>query len=976
MDIPSQYNPKEVEEKIHQLWLKGDCFNADINPQKKPFSIVIPPPNITGILHMGHALNNTIQDVLIRFKRMQGFEVLWMPGTDHAGIATQNVVEKDLAKQELKKEDIGRDEFLKKLWAWRDEYGSTIIEQLKKLGASCDWRRTRFTMDEDYSRAVKEVFVNLYEKGLVYRGNYIINWCPRCKTALSDEESAHKEIDGFLYYIKYPLKKSIAPIPQSSEKLNSINYQPSTINYIVVATTRPETMLGDTAVAINPKDSRYRWLGEAGVILPIVERELKVIEDEAVDLEFGTGVVKVTPAHDPIDFGLGKKHNLEFINIMNDDATLNEFVPPDFVGLDRFKARDALLEILEEKGLIEKKEPYKISAGHCYRCHTIIEPRVSLQWFVKMKPLAKRAIRVVEEDEIKFSPVRWKKVYLNWMHDIHDWCISRQIWWGHQLPVYYCRKCQEAEMQNSKCKIQNGEEKQKRNKGIIVAKKKPDKCPDCGSTDLYQDEDVLDTWFSSWLWPFATFGWPFKQHSAVSIQLSADRKEELKADSRARSEAKPPRGGKLKAESELNYFYPTNVLVTASEILFFWVARMIMAGMEFMGEIPFRDVLIHGTVRDSKGIKMSKSLGNIIDPLEIIDKFGADALRFSLMQLVSSGADAYLTEEKFLVGRNFSNKIWNAARFLLLKIKENNLKIDNLDFKELDEIDKWILKELNQTIEEVTLSLENCHINSATKKIYDFFWHKFCDWYIEIVKDKFTANKSKVLIYVLTNSLKMLHPLMPFITEEVFQLIKNHTSLSQDETIMKSSWPAKTHPSKVSGWSTCARKGIQVDRCELEINKEKTEGIETLLDTIGQIRNIKIDLGIATKKVKLEVKLKGPDLDLWKVNQPWIKRLARLETIEFREDLERVLYKSERGELNLIVEDIEIKNFLSSLEKKIKKLTVVFEKISQRLKNKDFLGKARPDTVEEEKIKFEQISNQIRRLTELRNAFKDADDRK
>jgi valyl-tRNA synthetase len=893
MEIPSKYNSKDIEEKTLKKWLEGDFFNANPSPLKKPFCIVIPPPNITGILHMGHALNNTIQDVLIRFKRMQGYESLWMPGTDHAGIATQNVVEKDLAKTGLRKEDIGREEFLKKLWQWTDKYGSTILGQLKKLGASCDWRRTRFTMDDEYSEAVKEVFIKLYEKGLIYRDNYIIHWCPHCKTALSDEEAPHKEIEGWLYYIRYPVRKI----------LNSKSQIP---NYIVVATTRPETMLGDTAVAINPDDERYEWLKEVKIILPIMERELKVIEDGSVSQEFGTGIVKVTPSHDPDDFILGKKHSLEFINIMNDDATLNENAG-EFGGMDRYEAREAILELLEEKRLIEKKEPHKINAGHCYRCHTIIEPRVSLQWFVKMRPLAEAAIKAVEEGKINFYPERWKKDYLNWMSNIQDWCISRQIWWGHRLPVWQC-KCQTAENSNSTHQGHND---------FIVSREKPEKeCPRC-NYQYEQIPDVLDTWFSSWLWPFATFYWP--------------------------SFGRDPR-----KEKDLDYFYPTSVLVTASEILFFWVARMIMAGLEFRKEIPFKDVLIHGTVRDERGIKMSKSLGNIIDPLEVIDKFGADALRFSLMLLASSGSDIYLSDDKFLVGRNFSNKIWNATRFLLLRIKENNFKIEDMSLKGLDEIDRWILRGLDETIEKNTVYLEEYRINEATKGIYDFFWHSFCDWYIEIIKDDFTVGRAKVLIYVLVNSMKLLHPVMPFITEEVFRLIGAFTSLNLEESITRSGWPNK--------------KEIEID--------DKVRKLQAIINTIGEMRNIKIDLGMGTKKIKLEVKTNDENVDFWKKHQSWVRRLALLESIELKEELKRVIYKNELWELNLGIKDIDANSFLSSLNKKIADLRSVFEKVTQRLKNDNFLRNAKEETVEEEKNKFQELSNRIARLEDLRNALK------
>ena len=682
-------------------------------------------------------------------------------------------------------------------------------------------------------------------------------------------------------------------------------------------------MLGDTAVAINPKDERFAWLKDMAVVLPIVDRELKVIEDEAIDIEFGTGVVKVTPSHDPVDFNLGKKHNLEFINIMNDDATLNENAG-EFSGMDRFEAREAVLTVLEEKKLIEKKEPYKVSAGHCYRCHTIIEPRISPQWFVKMEPLSEPAIKAVEEDKIKFYPERWRKVYLNWMNNIQDWCISRQIWWGHRLPVWYCKECFK------------GEEEENMS-GIIVAKQKPDKCPHCGSDKLVQDEDVLDTWFSSWLWPFATFYWPLTELSDISYQTSAlsDELKKLKSESR-----------RLKAE--LDYFYPTSVLVTASEILFFWVARMIMAGFEFKKEIPFRDVIIHGTVRDSRGIKMSKSLGNIIDPLEVIDKFGADSLRFSLMLLAASGSDVYLSDDKFLVGRNFSNKIWNATRFIFLKISESGIKIENLSLNNLDEVDSWIISELNSVIENTTRHLENYRINEATKCIYEFFWHTFCDWYVEIIKDDFNLAKAKVAIYALINSIKLLHPVMPFITEEVFHLIKQNLSLNLEDNILKSGWPSRIETSAAN-------------------NVKK---IDKVFETLREIRNIKADLGIGQKKVKLQVKTGIENEKYLSLHEGWIKRLAYLEALDFCKNLKRVIYKNELWELNLDVEELDIKNFISALDKKINNFTAIYDKISGRLNNENFLKNASQETVAEEKDKFRQIHLELNRLKELRNAFR------
>jgi valyl-tRNA synthetase len=916
MEIPSQYNPKEVETKIYSQWLEKGYFHAVPNQAKKPFTIVIPPPNITGILHMGHALNNTIQDVLIRSKRMRGFETLWMPGTDHAGIATQNVVEKDLAKEGKKKDDIGREAFLERLWAWRDKYGSTILQQLKNLGASCDWERTRFTMDEAYSEAVKETFIRLYEKGLIYRGEYIINWCPRCKTALSDEEAARKEINGWLYFIKYPVI-----VPGSTSHVS---------RYVIVATTRPETMLGDTALAINPKDQRHSWLKGAKIILPIMERELTLVEDELVDVAFGTGAVKVTPAHDPIDFNLAKKHNLAFINIMNDDATLNQNAG-EFSGMDRFEARQALLEVLEEEKLIEKKEPYKISAGHCYRCHTIVEPRLSLQWFVNMKPLAKPAIAAVEEGKIKFYPERWRKVYLNWMNNIQDWCISRQIWWGHRLPVWQC-KCKTAE--NSKPlptgkagETLNSKKVHQEELNFIVSRDKPNKkCPKCNA-EYEQIPDVLDTWFSFWLWPFATFGWPFTSHVTRNT---------------SHVEKNTP-------EEELKYFYPTSVLVTASEILFFWVARMIMAGLEFMKEIPFKDVIIHGTVRDERGIKMSKSLGNIIDPLEIIDKFGADPLRFSLMLTAASGSDVYLSDEKFLVGRNFCNKIWNATRFLFLKINDTGVKLNDLDLKEMDEIDAWVLSELNRTIEQASGHLDTYHINEATKVIYEFFWHTFCDWYVEIIKDNFTLSRAKTATYILLNALKLLHPLIPFITEEIFQSIKQNTGLELEESIMIASWP-KT--------------------IEITCDAAKLTRLEALIQTIKSIRNIKTDLGLGTKKINLAIKTSKENSAYWQENEIWIKRLAAAENIEFKDRLTRVLYKSERWALDFILQDLDTSVFLTSLGKKLKESQNLLERTKERLANDNFLTNASVETIAQEKEKLDLVSLQAKRLKELYDALK------
>ncbi|MCX5687443.1 MAG: valine--tRNA ligase, partial [Candidatus Omnitrophica bacterium] len=716
-DIPPRYNPKDYEESIYSKWENNGLFHAKPDPSKKPFTIAIPPPNITGILHMGHALNNTLQDILIRWKRMQGFASLWVPGTDHAGIATQNVVERSLREKGITRQELGRDKFVEEVWKWREQYGSTIIKQLKRLGASCDWERTRFTMDKGLSEAVLEAFVQLYNKDLIYRGNYIINWCPRCQTALSDEEAPHKDVEGKLYYILYPFKEGI-------------EHGAKSIEGVVVATTRPETMLGDMAVAVNPKDRRYKKLVGKKLVLPIMDREIEIIADDFVDKKFGTGAVKVTPAHDPNDFEMAKRHGLEPVRIMRPDGKMNEN-SGRFNGIDRFEARKLIVAELEEKGLLIKIEKHNHAVGHCYRCNTVIEPYLSLQWFVKMKPLAEPAIEAVKNGKIKFYPKRWTKVYLNWMENIRDWCISRQIWWGHRLPVYYCQKCN----------------------AVIVAKVAPEKCTKCGSLDLKQDDDVLDTWFSSWLWPFSTLGWPEKT-------------------------------------KDLEYFYPTSSLVTAPEILFFWVARMIVSGKEFIKEIPFSDVYIHGTVRDATGKKMSKSLGNIIDPIEIIDGFGADALRFSIISITAAGQDVFLSKEKFEIGRNFANKIWNASRFVLMNVEYRAEDIRRAG-QELSMADKWIFSRLNRTIEAVTKALDNYKFNEAESLAYDFFWHDFCDWYVEMVKPEITeqvkGNKSqvtgKILIYVLENSLKLLHPFMPFVTEAVWQNIKER------ESIMIAPWP-------------------------------------------------------------------------------------------------------------------------------------------------------------------------------------------
>jgi len=873
-ELPKAYNPHEIEDGVYKFWEEKKFFHARPDPNKKPYTIVIPPPNITGILHMGHALNNTIQDILVRYKRMNGFEALWMPGTDHAGIATQNVVEKKLMKENRKKEDLGREKFLEEVWRWRDQYGSTIISQLKKIGCSCDWDRTRFTMDEGLSRSVLEVFVRLYEKDLIYRGHYIINWCPRCKTALSDEEAEHRDVDGMLYHIKYPVK--------------------GTEEYVVVATTRPETMLGDVAVCVNPKDKRYKHLKGASIILPIVNRELKVIFDKKVDMKFGTGALKVTPAHDPVDFELAAEHGLESINVMNDDATIR-LPDSDFDGMDRLEAREAIIEELKQMHLFVRSEPHRHAVGHCYRCHTMVEPRLSPQWFVRMKPLAKPAIEAVKKGEIKFYPKRWTKVYLNWMENIRDWCISRQIWWGHRIPVYYCKKCGGGKS------------------GIIVSKSKPEKCPHCGSTEIEQDPDVLDTWFSSWLWPVSTLGWP----------------EETE---------------------ELKYFYPTNTLVTAQEIIFFWVARMIMAGLEFKKTIPFKDVYIHGTVRDDTGTKMSKSLGNIIDPLDIIRDFGSDALRFSIISITAQGQDVYLSPQKFEIGRNFANKLWNASRFVLMNLKTDAVKADLCQMAKdpsLSLADRWILSRFYQALQGFTRSIESYKINDAANRIYDFLWHEYCDWYLELAKLTIDETHTQITLYkVLEKSLRVLHPIMPFITETIWQKLPRERDL---ESIMISPWP---HFQKAF------------------VSRKADTQMALVIDMIQLVRNIRSSWRIEPAKlVNIAVKVSNKqDKKTLETNASYIQRLARVGEMKIEIDLARPAQAAVG-----VIRDIELFVLLGGvidldkekarLKSRIEEVIRFTSSLEQKLSNENFVAKAPKEVVEKErqrKTEFEQELSGLR----------------
>ncbi|MCM8809399.1 MAG: valine--tRNA ligase [Candidatus Omnitrophica bacterium] len=861
--METKYNPKEVEEKIYKIWEESGYFYVKTNDMKEKYVIVIPPPNITGFLHMGHALNNTIQDILIRWKRMSNFSALWVPGTDHAGIATQNVVEKELLKKGITRKQIGREKFIEEVWKWKEKYGSRIIYQLKKLGASCDWTRIRFTMDQTLSNAVKECFIRLYKKGLIYKGKKIINWCPRCETALSDEEVEYMDEQSQLFYIKYPLLKG---------------------GYIEVATTRPETMLGDTAVAVNPEDKRYKNLIGEKVKLPFVERIIPIIADQKVDIEFGTGAVKITPSHDPNDFEIAQKHNLEFVLIMNEDGTMNENAGK-FSKLDRFECRKLIVEELKKLGLLSKIEPYINRVGHCYRCDTIIEPYLSTQWFVKMKPLAEPAIKVAEQGKLKFYPERWKKVYLYWLYNVKDWCISRQIWWGHRIPVWYC----------------------KNNCPPIVEKEDIKKCPNCGSEELKRDEDVLDTWFSSWLWPFSVFGWPEKT-------------------------------------KDLEIFYPTDTLVTAQEILFFWVARMVMAGLEFMGEIPFENVYIHGTVRDSTGKKMSKSLGNVIDPVEIIDKYGADSLRFSLISLTAFGQDVFLPPDFYIKGRNFTNKIWNSARYILKRCEELNLK--NISFlknrEDIEFPEKWILIKLDEIVEKTNKSLEKFYFNEGLNNLYSFYWHDFCDWYIEISKVYKDVDYIKnivipVLCEVLIVSLKLLHPFIPFITEQIWQNFRKYVNL-ESESITISKWPQSTN----------------------YYDQETLNKFERIKDIIITIRDVKTRFKIP---IEQNVECFFSD-ELNQLEKDIIKKLAGVKEIKkFYIEKDIFVRHLVWGGLGISFSGIiDISKEKEKRLKEIEKLKKILLNIENRLKNEEFIKKAPCEVIEKEKKKIVELEEKIKNL--------------
>lgn len=873
-NIAKNYEPAEFEDRLYKFWVDNGFFHADENSKKEPFTIVIPPPNVTGQLHMGHALDETLQDILVRYKRMSGYETLWVPGTDHAGIATQIKVEENLRKEEgLTRYDLGRDKFLERVWDWKQKFGDRIINQLKKIGASCDWDRERFTMDEGCSKAVREVFVNLYDRGLIYQGSRIINWCPHCTTALSDAEVEYTEQDGYFWHIKYFFK-------DDPEK------------YVEIATTRPETLFGDTAVAVNPDDERYKDLVGKMLILPLVGREIPVIADSYVDMEFGTGAVKITPAHDPNDFEVGLRHNLEQIKVMNDDATLNSYAGK-YEGLDRYECRKKMVEDLEKDGYLVKVVPHKHNVGQCYRCSTTVEPITSKQWFVKMEPLAKKAIKIVDEDKTQFVPERFTKTFLHWMENAHDWCISRQLWWGHRIPAFYCEDCGET----------------------TVSKENIEVCPKCGGK-VKQDPDVLDTWFSSALWPFSTLGWPEKT-------------------------------------KELEKFFPTSVLVTGYDIIFFWVARMIFSSAEHMNAEPFKYVFIHGLVRDAQGRKMSKSLGNGIDPLEIIEKYGADALRFTLATGNAPGNDMRFSDEKVQASRNFANKIWNASRFVLmnLEINENKLPSDS----ELQLEDKWILSRFNTLVKEVTENLDNFDLGVALSKLYDFAWDDFCDWYIELVKPRLFDSENPtritaqyVLTYVLSETMKLLHPYMPFITEEIWQHLPH-----EGESITISPWPKYDAARSFS---------------------DAEHQMTVIMDAIKNIRNTKTEMNVPASK-KCTAIVVTENKETFESGRLFFDRLASVSDFTVQSDKSGI----DDNAVSIVVDGATVYMPLDELidkDKEIERLTKEKERlegeikrVNGKLSNQGFVAKAPEAVVEEERRKGEMYSEMLKKVEESLKAL-------
>lgn len=877
--LPKAYEPTEVENDIYGKWLENKCFHANEKSSKQKYSIVIPPPNVTGMLTMGHVLNNTLQDILIRYHRMLGLETMWLPGTDHAGIATQNVVEKALAKEKLTRHDLGREKFVDRVWQWKEKYGGIILKQLRKLGCSCDWERERFTMDEGLSKAVQKTFIKLYNDGLIYKGKYIINWCPRCRTALSDEEKIPEDTKGHLWHMRYP---------RTDGK-----------GYVIIATTRPETMFGDTAVAVNPSDERYKDLIGKTVKLPFTDREIPVISDDYVDKAFGTGCVKITPAHDPNDFEVGRRHDLEQIIVMDEGGVMNENAGK-FKGLDRFECREAVIKELDEMGLLEKIEDHEHAVGHCERCKTIIEPYLSDQWFVKMKPLAEKAIEAYKNGTLRFTPARWGNVYLHWMENIRDWCISRQLWWGHRIPAYTCEDC----------------------KHVEVAEKAPTKCSKCGSEHIHQDSDVLDTWFSSWLWPFSTMGWP-------------DTTEALKK------------------------FYPTDTLVTGPDIIFFWVARMVMAGYYFMGECPFHDVYFTSIVRDMKGRKMSKSLGNSPDPLDIIEKYGADALRYTIVSLAPVGQDIRFAENKVEIGRNFANKLWNASRYVLMNLEGSEASINKpLPTEEkLSKTDRWIISRANKAAQQVKemLAEGNFRFNDALKTVYEFIWNDFCDWYIEMskpamfAKDKeVKANVQQVLVFCLDKALKLLHPFMPFVTEEIWQKLPGSKGF-----IMQQSFPI-------------------ADESKID-NKLEAE-LDDLMSAVRVIRNMRASANISPAK-KLTIRIVNHEglSNVFAEQEAMIKTLAGVEKLEVVESKPKGHLIGLMGSTEIgldLAGVLDIATELARIAKEIDNTEKNLNKIAGKLENESFVSRAPAEIVDKIRTDVEGYRKQLEKLHEYQNELK------
>jgi valyl-tRNA synthetase len=867
--MPKGYEPKEVEEKWYKYWEQNRLFRAEAKSDRKPFCIVIPPPNVTGSLHMGHALNNTLQDILCRFKKMQGYNVLWQPGTDHAGIATQNVVERELAAKGTNRHQVGREKFIELVWEWKEKYGRVIINQLKRLGSSCDWSRERFTMDEGLSRAVREVFVRLYEENLIYRGDYIINWCPRCRTALADLEVEHEEMESSLYYIHYVFKDCPG--------------------HLTVATTRPETLLGDTAVAVNPEDERYQGVAGSQVILPVLNKAIPVILDKYVDKEFGTGALKITPAHDANDFEIGNTHHLERIRVLDDGGNMNELAGP-YKGMDRFECREKIVEDLKKAGLLEKIEPYRNAVGHCYRCKKMIEPLLSKQWFVKVGPLAEKAIEAVKEGRTRIMPLNWELTYYEWMNNIKDWCVSRQIWWGHRIPAWYCQKCGE----------------------VMVAREEPKSCSKCRGTDLVQETDVLDTWFSSALWPFSTLGWP-------------DRTEELKT------------------------FYPTTTMVTGFDILFFWVARMMMMGIHFMGDVPFRDVYIHALVRDAYGKKMSKSKGNVIDPLNVIDQFGTDAFRFTLAALAAQGRDIKLSEERIAGYRHFVNKLWNSARLVLMNL-------DGDDPAKAGEIvhsfaDRWILSRLHQVSEEVTKALEEYRFNDGASLCYQFVWHEFCDWYLEMAKEGIYSENGgirkstlSVLVTALKAVVKLLHPFMPFVTEEIWQRLPGVWG-----SIMTAPFPRSA---------------------EFALDARALEEMTVVMGAITGIRNIRGEMNIAPSK-KVDIVVEAPELndaEILRHNIPHLRSLAKVESIDIGSSVAKPKGSATavfgQNQVHVILKGLlDFEEEKKRLRKEITKVEKDLEMLDRKLSNPQFREKAAAEIIEEVQEKKDALGLRMEKLS-------------